>query len=287
MDDTPDRSQGPLDVGRHLASLYSPPAERPVLEALFAVEREIGASLRAGLDHTVAHVRLQWWREECARVAKGTPSHPLTRALAQEFSNTPGDALVGLAGFVDIAVWDLAGATFETRRELQAFCERWAAAMMLPAVAHAAPQAKDAWLAIGAAMYEVRMLANLGTDARAGRLRLPLDEMDRAGVTPESLVARPHSPQLAALLSERHTQLRSVLGESVGRMAPTAQPALRGLLVWANMSWRRSHRAQRALPGPSRQPGAVETLADAWHAWRTARRATAGTLRFPSELHRG
>src|SRR6185437_15086594 len=49
-----------------------------------------------------------------ARVARGTPSHPLTRALAQEFSNTPGDALVGLAGFVDIAVWDLAAATFET-----------------------------------------------------------------------------------------------------------------------------------------------------------------------------
>jgi phytoene synthase len=285
MGDTPDRSQGPLDVGRHLASLYSAPAERPVLEALFAVESEIRASLHAGLDHTVAHVRLQWWREECARVAKGTPSHPLTRALAGEFPHTPGDALAGLAGFVDVAVWDLAGATFETRRELQAFCERWAAAMVLPAAAHAAPQAKDPWLAIGAAMYEVQMLANLGMDARAGRLRLPLDEMDRAGVKPESLVAMPHSPQLAALLSEHHARLRSVLAESIAGLAHSAQPALRGLLVWANMSWRRSHQIQRALPEPPRQPRALEALADAWHAWRTARRATTGKLRFPADPH--
>ena len=73
--------------------------------------------------------------------------------------------------------------------------------MTLPAVAHAAPQAKGPWLAIGAAMYEVQMLANLDTDARAGRLRLPLDELERAGVKPESLVATPHAPQLTSLFA--------------------------------------------------------------------------------------
>jgi 15-cis-phytoene synthase len=284
MGETPDRAHGPLDVGRHLASLYSPATERPVLEALFAVESEIGASLHAGLDHTVAHVRLQWWREECARVVKGTPSHPLTRALAGEFSNTPGDALAGLAGFVDVAVWDLAAATFDTRRELQAFCERWAAAMTLPAAAHAAPQAKEPWVAIGAAMYEIQLLAKLRTDALIGRLRLPLDEMERAGVKPESLGSGPHSPQLASLLSERHATLRSVLMSSIDRVPHTAQPPLRGLLVWANMTLRRSHQIVRALPDP-RQPQAFDALADAWHAWRAARRAATGKLRFPSDSH--
>src|SRR2546430_4115889 len=36
----------------------------------------------------------------------------------------------GLAGLVDIAVWDLAAATFGTRRELEGYCERWSAAMI-------------------------------------------------------------------------------------------------------------------------------------------------------------
>ncbi len=274
----------PETSDRHLASLYSPASERPVLEALFAVESEIGASLQAGLDHTVAHIRLQWWRDECARVADGKPAHPLTRKLLAEFSGTAGDVLGGLGGFVDVAVWDLATATFETRRELQGYCDRWAAAMVLPAVSHAAPEVTEPWRAIGAAMHEIQMLANLETDARVGRVRLPLSELDQAGVKPESLVETPHSAPLAALLSERHETLRSRLADSIASLTPTAQPALRGLLVWATMAWRRSRQLQSALPGSPR-PQRLEALADAWHAWRAARHALAGRLSLHSNSH--
>src|ERR1700719_2355357 len=72
---------------RYFALLYSPAPQRLVLDALFGIEREISASLRPGLDHQVAHSRLQWWREECERAALGRPVHPLTRALV--------DALTG------------------------------------------------------------------------------------------------------------------------------------------------------------------------------------------------
>ncbi len=274
----------PETSDRHLASLYSPAAERPVLEALFAVEREIGTSLQAGLEHTVAHIRLQWWRDECARVADGEPAHPLTRKLLAEFSGRAGDVLAGLGGLVDVVVWDLAAATFETRRELQGYCDRWAAAMVLPAVAHAAAEVTGPWREIGAAMHEIQMLANLETDARLGRVRLPLSELDQAGVTPDSLVQTPHSPQLAALLSQRHEALRSVLADSIASMTPTAQPALRGLLVWTTMVWRRSQQLQNALPGSPR-PQRLEALADAWHAWRAARHALAGKLRLHSNSH--
>src|SRR5882724_5834442 len=66
---------------RYFALLYSPAPQRLVLDALFGIEREIFESLRPGLDHHVAHSRLQWWREECERTAAGRPVHPLTRAL--------------------------------------------------------------------------------------------------------------------------------------------------------------------------------------------------------------
>jgi phytoene synthase len=211
---------GPIDLARQLASLYSSPAERPTLEALFSLESEISASLQSGLDHNVAHVRLQWWREELERLAKGIPAHPLTRILLSEFADRPADALTGLSGFVDVAVWDLAAATFETRRELTAYCERWAAAMMVPAAAHASGQPNEArsWLTVGAAVHELEMLANLAVEARAGRIRLPLDELERAGVEPESLSVSPAAPPLAALIGERHRALRSILSDSVGQM---------------------------------------------------------------------
>jgi phytoene synthase len=265
------------DTGRYLASLYSPPSEHSVLEALFGVEREIAASLRAGLDHTVAHTRLQWWREECARVVKGNPAHPLTCTLVREFSDRPADTLASLSGFVDVAVWDLAAATFETRRELTAYCERWAAAMMVPAVMHAAPRLEDArgWVTIGSAMHEIELLTRLASDARDGRLRLPLDELERAGVTPESLAVTPFSPQLASLVAKRHEALRAILADSVGRVERTSQAVLRGLLAWAAIAWKRSQRVQGALPGVQ-SPRRLDALAEAWRAWRTARHAIAG-----------
>lgn len=267
------------DSGRFLASLYSPSSERPVLEALFAVESEIAASLQGGLDHTVAHIRLQWWRDECERVAKGTPAHPLTRALATELP--AGTALQGLSGFVDIAVWDLAAATFETRRELTAYCERWAKAMILPAVLHAVPDLRDAvpWVSIGHAMHEIEMLAHLPTEARAGRLRLPLEELDRIAVQTDAVAMTPWPTPLATLVGERHEALRSRLCESVRHVDGAAQPAVRGLLVWADTAWRRSRAAQRALPNAP-PPQRADGLGGAWHAWRSARRAMSGRFTF-------
>ncbi len=270
-----------LELARQFASLYSSPSERAVLEALFALESEISASLQSGLDHNVAHIRLQWWREELGRLAKGTPAHPLTRTLRTEFGDTCADTLTGLSGFVDIAVWDLAAATFETRRELTVYCERWAAAMMVPAAAHASGRSDDArsWLTLGAAVHELEMLANLAIEARAGRLRMPLDELDRAGVDPESLSAIPASPSLAALIGERHEALRSILTDTIGQMERSTQPALRGLLVWVAITWRHSRYIQSALPDVY-APRRFDGLANAWHAWRAARHAMAGAMRI-------
>jgi phytoene synthase len=269
---------------RFLASLYSAPSERAVLDALFGIESEIVASLQGKLDHNVAHIRLQWWREECARVVKGTPAHPLTRTLVAEFSGVPSDALAGLSGFVDVAVWDLAAATFETRRELTAYCERWASAMLVTAASHAAPSAEDTrdWLTIGSAMHEVEMLTQLAGEARAGRLRVPLDELERAGgVEPESLTVTPYPPLLSALVGERQAALRSILADAIRRVGAADQPALRGLLVWVALTWRRSQQAQRALPALP-VPRRVDALADAWCAWRAGRRAVTGRFSFDS-----
>src|SRR6266481_5497326 len=161
---------------RYFALLYSPPSQRLVLDALFGIEREIFESLRPGLDHHVAHSRLQWWREECERAVVGRPAHPLTRALVDAVTG-PGQ-LAGLSGLVDVAVWDLAGATFETRRELTAYCERWSAAVIEPAATHALavlPASTHRWRALGAALREIEMLWELAPEARSGRLRVPLD----------------------------------------------------------------------------------------------------------------
>jgi 15-cis-phytoene synthase len=276
-----------LSPTRYLAWLYSPPPLQPVFAALCEIESEIAGSLRPGIDHHVAHARLQWWREECERFAEGRPVHPLTRELLKAHGGAPGGTpsrLIAVSGFVDTAVWDLAGATFETRKELTAYCERWASAMFDPAAGGATAVAHDTeaglrWRTLGAAVREVELLSNLAGESHGGRLRIPLDELERAGVDVKTLAKAPWPAPLANLLRERHQTLRATIASNVALVGSDEQPSSRGLLAWAGLAWRHSLRAERALPNDA-QPRRYHALTDGWHAWRAARRATAGTFRL-------
>jgi phytoene synthase len=261
---------------RFLAWLYSTPTQQPVLGALCAIEREIATSLRPGLDHHVAHTRLEWWRAECERYAAGHPSHPLTRELRTHLEalapRAEGSRLAGLGGLVDTAVWDLAGATFERREELAAYCGRWARAMLEPLGA-------TGWSELGAALREIELLSDLARDAQAGRLRVPLDELERAGIAPAALAAPPWPAPLAELLRARHRALRRQLSEGVRAWPAQEQRSARGLLVWAALASQASARAERALPHAPTASAASAAAAN-WRAWRAARAAAGGRFRL-------
>jgi len=264
---------------RFLAWLYSTPSQQPVLAALCGIEGEIAASVRPGLDHHVAHTRLEWWRAECERCAAGNPAHPLTRELLKRLQDAAPavparSALAGLSGLVDTATWDLAGATFERRAELTAYCQRWGAAM-LPPVAPAAAN----WSEWGAALRELELLGNLARDARSGRLRVPLDELEKATVAPQALAAPPWPLGLVAILRGRHQALRRQLAAAVTTLSPENQHSARGLLVWTALASQASLRAERALPHPPVASIASAAAAN-WRAWRAARAASAGRFRL-------
>jgi phytoene synthase len=247
------------------------------------VEAAVGESLRPGLDHQVGHARLAWWRDECVRYANGEPAHPLTRDLAAQFAARRLAPPTGLSGFVDAATWDLASATCETRRELDAYCARWSVAMTAPLAQLAAAsdpgvaEITTATVQLGATLREIELLADLVGDARRGRLRLPLDELARAQVPSAELARPPWPAALATLLRARHQQLRRQLAAQAGALPRHAQPLLRGVLVWAFLAAQLSRRCERALP---RAPGPRDhhRSLDAARAWQAARRATRGRL---------
>ncbi|MGH8258242.1 MAG: squalene/phytoene synthase family protein [Steroidobacteraceae bacterium] len=262
---------------RDFAWLYSPPRGRAVLGALLDIEREVGAALRPGLEHTVAHVRLAWWREECERCAAGGPAHPATQALT-----AAADRPVDPRGFVDAATWDLAAATFATRSELAGYCERWGSAMMeIAAQSIATGDAAEreacarAGRALGAAVRESELLAGLAGDARAGRLRLPLDELERSGIEAAALARSPWTPALRGLIAVRCRDVRDAVAAGVAALPARRQPDLRGLVVWAAL-------AHRAARGPH-EAGRAGRMSDAWRAWRAARRADRGTFELMME----
>lgn len=225
----------------------------------------------------MAHTRLAWWDEECERLAAGEPRHPLTQALGRQL---PAALLAGVRGLTGPAIWDLAKATFETRRELSAYCERWAGAMIEPIASLAVQtEAGPRWRALGAALREIELLTQLPGEARQGRLRLPLEELARTGTEPEAFIAATCPAEAASLLKTRHEALRRTLEAGVLGVAPLHQPPLRGLLVWVQLAWRQSLQAERTLPAWLPPQGSGR-LGQSWEAWRAARAAQRGGFRL-------
>jgi phytoene/squalene synthetase len=142
-----------------------------------------------------------------------------------------------------------------------------------------ASPASSAWKSLGTAVREIELLAGAARDAHAGRVRLPLDELDRVGVDPNALAKLPWPAPLAALLKERHQALRAVIATNVAALPREDQMRLRGLLVWVTLTWRLSVRAERALPNVI-LPRRYDALAYGWQAWRAARRAATGKFRL-------
>jgi hypothetical protein len=97
---------------RYFTLLYTPAARRETLATLLAVADEIGAEPPDSADHSVAHVRLEWWRGEAQRFACGEPQHPWLRAL---LAAHPASACLDLQPLVEAAARDLASRTLASQ----------------------------------------------------------------------------------------------------------------------------------------------------------------------------
>ncbi|MEM9011904.1 MAG: phytoene/squalene synthase family protein [Pseudomonadota bacterium] len=101
--------------------------------------------------------------------------------------------------------WDAMGRRYETLSDLRAYSARVAAAVgammtVIMGVRDGAALARACDL--GVAMQLTNIARDVGEDARAGRLYLPLEWLRGAGIEPEAFLAAPrHSPALADLVA--------------------------------------------------------------------------------------
>jgi phytoene synthase len=224
------------------------------------------------LDHGVAHARLGWWQEECERLTAALPRHPATVALlraARRDRTLPPDLLPLVAA----ARWDLANAVPADDAELARRCEHWASGLFRFVPSRTNSSDLEAWLVeSGRLLEELALLCALRDDARAGRLRLPLDALRSLELPVAALSMDRYPPSLSAYVATRHGRIRASLAERLRTLEPALRPSLKTVFVWAELAAVRSDRTLRALP--AREPGArLDPLRDAWTAWRAARRA--------------
>ena len=259
---------------RYFAVLFAPADARPVLEALYDFEAEVRTTVDTS-SHEAAHARVQWWRGEIDRLVAGRATHPIAIALQPMRARREVD--LGLLHESLVAAdLDLARMTYHNWQELEAYCVRAAGALQTVAAAVLAgdrPASEDERRfarALGSAQRQAEMIRDVRHDLRRGRLYLPLDLVESAGITPAALQQPAPPAGLDALLAEWRMRVAAALAELPGSLADRTHRAAQrhGLVLGALHARLLEESARRAGSGDARVE--LGPFARLWTAWRTA-----------------
>ncbi|MHB8382430.1 MAG: presqualene diphosphate synthase HpnD [Candidatus Binataceae bacterium] len=133
---------------------------------------------------------LRRWREELGRVYGGVPTRPISRALADaaaRFSIPPEYFEEVIAG----VEMDLSRKRYSTFLELRQYCYRVASAVGLICIevfGYRNPDAKVYAENLGIALQLTNILRDVREDAGRGRIYLPLEDLERFGVTEDEIL---------------------------------------------------------------------------------------------------
>jgi phytoene synthase len=272
MTDDPLQRGTPPGSLRYFAVLYAPEQARPLLDALYAFEAEIRDTVRA-TSHDVSHTRLQWWRGEIDRLVAGRPEHPVTRGL---LPLREAGADVALLHEVMVAAdIDMARIALNDAEEVAALAFRSSGSVQsLAAAASSRPRAvSSAELEfarrLGDSIAGAESLRDLRTEVAAGRVRLPLDQLEQADVDPARLLDDPAPAGLAGVLRREKERLQRQLASLESLLNQDERHTQRQGLVLAALHSRLLDRIDTTR-GATRTRAEVSPWSKLWTAWRTA-----------------
>jgi phytoene synthase len=182
--------------------LFLPAERRRAITALYAFCREVDDVVDECSDPSVARTKLAWWRKEIAAIFHGAPQHPVARALADVAPrfNLREDLLQQI---VDGMQMDLEHNRYRDFDALKLYCHRVAGVVGLLS-AEIFGYADNGTLAyaadLGLAFQLTNIIRDVGEDARRDRIYLPLDELQRFGVSEEDLLRSRETPGFRALM---------------------------------------------------------------------------------------
>jgi 15-cis-phytoene synthase len=250
LDDYLSRAAPPGSM-RYFALLYAEPKQRDTLSALFVIDSEIRASVHAA--HEVAHTRLQWWRAELDRLTNRNAQHPASQLLQTALPNSDFSPLHELLVAADM---DLARMTYNSATELDAYLVRSSTAL------HFGGDASTRTIATW--VRRVETLRDLAMDVRAGCIYWPLDELDAAGVSLDTLRANRMTDAIRALLAKECQRLDAQF--------QTLPISIRPLAVLAHLHRSLLRQIAKSDYDVLNQRHDVGPLKKVWTAWRAARR---------------
>ena len=294
----------------YYALRQTPSSQRDALSALLAFRQELISTVLAVSDPSVAQAKLAWWQRETQQAQLAPPVHPVLIALAQSLPDgftlslsapatsdsppsatpnvekrVPSDLTTALLALIASYEADLMQSRYLDLPGLMQYLTRTDGAFttLLCSVAmilgHTTPESlpkpTDAWSeALGIALGLARIVADLGENARQGRIYLPISEMQRFGVTAADILNRRYSDAFSTLMRFQTERARSELKAALAAMPRTGRD-VRAALKLPRAQVAIALRLLDEIEGSQfqvlHQRITLTPLRNAWSAWWGAR----------------
>ncbi len=255
----------------YYAFRFLPPERRRAITALYAFCREVDDAVDEPSDASVARAKLDWWRNEVAQLFAGKPQHPVTRALAPAVASY-GITRRGLEEIMDGMQMDLEQNRYLDFAALALYCHRVAGVVGVLAAGifgYRNPQTLAYAEKLGLAFQLTNIIRDVGEDVRNGRIYIPMDELQRFGVTAADILNARHGPAFERLMQFQAERARRCHDEALAALPPEDRRAQRPGLVMAAIYRTLLDEIGRDGYRVLQQRTALTPVRKLWIAWRT------------------
>jgi len=242
----------PPGSSAYYALLRCAPPQRAGLTALLRFHVQVRAIATTVSDLSVAQAKLAWWGAQLDAMERGTVEHPTLRALAP-FALASGLRAQALHGVIDSVQLDLQQNRWMDRPALLHYAKTGSGQTLRNSAVLLGLSGEVALASVeqlGVGLRLVSSIRHLGRDAAQGRIYLPLDALQRHGVTAAQLQQRRMEAGVATLLAEQSTLARQSIEQALAGLTPFARTQtapLRALGAMALALLREIERADYAV----------------------------------------
>jgi len=215
--------------------LFLPEDKRRAITALYAFCREVDDVVDDSSDAATARATLAWWRQELAAAFHGTPQHPVARALA-DVAPRFNLAEARLSEIIDGMQMDLDHHHYPTFDALQLYCHRVAGVVgLLSAEIFGYQDRRTLEYAadLGLAFQLTNIIRDVGEDARRDRIYLPLDELERHGVSLDDIARSRETDSFRRLMEFQIERAQSYYRDAFAKLPAKDRRAQRTGIIMA------------------------------------------------------
>jgi 15-cis-phytoene synthase len=214
---------------------FLPKDKRRAITALYAFCREVDDVVDECSDANVARTSLNWWRNEVAAIYTGNPQHPVTQALipiVKRF-NLPQEHLQEI---IDGMEMDIDQPRYADFKSLQLYCYRVASVVgLLSAEIFGYTDRQTLKYAhdLGIAFQLTNIIRDVGEDARRNRIYLPMDELEKFGVSATDIFTAQETENFRKLMAFQIERARRFYQQAFQHLPAADRKAQRPGIIMA------------------------------------------------------